>query len=488
MQGGSAVTLGTVPVCGLIPCGAAWGDDNNIILGSLNGLLRMPAAGGVAERVKEESVSQVFAHIFPDVLPGAKAALFNSMSPSPIRLDDQDIEALQFDTGQKKTLIHGGYSPRYLPTSTETGHLVYIHEGTLFGVAFDPRRLEVLGTPAPLLDDVAADGSIARSGGGQIAFSKTGTAVYLSGRAENAAYLLSWLDTTGKSTPLLAQPGAYRSPRLSPDGKRVAYIGASNKGFDVWVYEFERGSPTQITFLGVVNNELAWAKDSKHLVYGDASALWWIRADGSGERQQLVDKMSNPRPTSFAPDGRLVFSPQTGSLPDILTLPIDLSDPEHPKSGKAVPFLAEPNTVEVDASFSPDGKFMAYAANESGTNEVFVQPFPGPGGKWKVSTAGGKFPAWAAATHELFFLGGDDRIMAAAYSTQGDSFSVGTPRVWSPTPVRRIGVLQNFDVSPDGKRVVMLPQPAREDTGGSHHATFLLNFFDEVRRRVPTSK
>jgi serine/threonine-protein kinase len=164
-------------------------------------------------------------------------------------------------------------------------------------------------------------------------------------------------------------------------------------------------------------------------------------------------------------------------------MPLDLSDPERPKPGKAEPFLVEPQIVEVDPAFSPDGTFLAYASNESGPNEVFVRPFPGPGGKWKISTAGGKFPAWSRTTRELFFLGGDDRIMVVSYATEGNSFSAGRPRPWSPTQVRRDGVRQNFDVSADGKRV--FPRPAAEQAEGSLHAAFLLNFFDEVRRRIP---
>ena len=172
------------------------------------------------------------------------------------------------------------------------------------------------------------------------------------------------------------------------------------------------------------------------------------------------------------------------------TLPIDLTDPEHPKPGKPEPFLADPAFVEVDPSFSPDGKFLAYTSGESGTEQVFVRSFPGPGGKWKVSANGGKFPAWSAATHELFFLGGDDRIIAASYTIQGDSFSAGVPRVWSPTPVRRNSVQLNFDITsdakgPDGPRVIMFPQPVAETSTGNLHATFLLNFFDELRRKVP---
>jgi hypothetical protein len=119
---------------------------------------------------------------------------------------------------------------------------------------------------------------------------------------------------------------------------------------------------------------------------------------------------------------------------------------------------------------------------------VFVRSFPRPGGKWKISTDGGKFPAWSRATHEILFLDFDDHIVAVNYTLQGDTFSPGIPHVWSSTKVRRTGVEQNFDVSPDGKRVVMFPRPTAEQSQGSLHVTFLLNFFDEVRRRVPTGK
>jgi hypothetical protein len=116
---------------------------------------------------------------------------------------------------------------------------------------------------------------------------------------------------------------------------------------------------------------------------------------------------------------------------------------------------------------------------------VFVRPFPGPGGKWRISTDSGKFPAWSRTTHEILFLGEDDHIMAVKYTSQGDTFSPGIPHVWSSTPVRRMSVQESFDVSPDGKRIVMFPHTIAEQSQGSLHVTFLLNFFDEIRRRVP---
>jgi hypothetical protein len=116
---------------------------------------------------------------------------------------------------------------------------------------------------------------------------------------------------------------------------------------------------------------------------------------------------------------------------------------------------------------------------------VFVRSFPDPKGKWKISVDGGKFPAWSRQTSELLFLGADDRIMVVTYTVAGGAFSASRPRAWSPTPVRRDGVRQNFDISSNGTRAVVVPRPAGEQVEGNLHAAFVLNFFDEVRRRIP---
>ncbi|HVH29095.1 MAG TPA: protein kinase [Vicinamibacterales bacterium] len=293
VQGGSAVTIGESP--GLM--GASWGDDGNIILGSTAGLIRLPSAGGAAQPLKAKAGLE----IFPQVLLGARAVLFNAAPSSVTSLEDLSIDVLVFETGETKTLLNGGYWPRYLPTSGTTGDLLYMHEGTLFGVAFDPARLEIRGTPVPLLDDVAASttANSGADGGGQFAFSQTGTFIYLSGTVENAAYPMMWLDAAGKTTPFVARAGTYEVPRLSPDGTRLAYTATESKGTDVWVYDVGRDTPTQLTFTGSVAGELAWAPDSKHVVFRDASALWWIRADGSGDPLKLLDIVVTTRPWSF---------------------------------------------------------------------------------------------------------------------------------------------------------------------------------------------
>jgi len=475
VNGGGAVSLAVRPDTVF---GAAWTDSGEILLGSANGLARVPEAGGAAAPVK----TYAGAIVFPDPLPGGKVALVNLTPRGGIgSLDDLDIAAVTLASGVTKTLLHGGHGPRYFPGSGGLGYILYVRRGVLFAVAFDPERLEVRGNPAPLVEDVAADTS--QAGGGQFAFSRTGTLVYLQGKPTATRRALQWLDAAGQLKTLVPEEGDYAAPRISPDGRRVAYTVVGSKGTDVWVYESGRDAPTQITFSSPGGRELAWAPDSRHLVYGDVTALWWTRADGSSQPQKILDGAASPRPGFFSADGRLAYSVSPSGLPDAFTLPLDLRDPEHPRPGAPQPFLTEPQ-VEVDPAFSPDGKFIAYASNEGNAEDVYVRPFPGPGGKWKISTGGGKFPTFARTTHELFFLGSDDRIWVTSYTIQDGAFNAGKPRVWSPVKIFRDGVRQNFDISPDGTHAVVFPSPQAETQAGSLHATFLFNFFDEVRRRV----
>ena len=476
VQGGSAFVIADA---GTTLTGVSWGDDDRIIMGSARGLLRVPASGGTVEMLK----GSAGARVLPFVLPGGKRVLTNSTNLTSLAtMDDLSIDLFDTDSGTVKTLVPAGYSPRYLPTSANTGTLVFIRQGTLFGVPFDPRRMDLSGTPVPLLNDIGNSSIL--DGGGQFTFSSTGTFAYLTGGVTDSSYEVAWMTAPGQTTPLVKPTAMYVGPRLSPDGDHLAYTAPGGKAGEVWVYDLSQDAPRQLTFTGPGVREVAWAPDSKHLVYGDGDSLWWIRADGSGQPHRLLENANNPRPGNFSPDGRLVFS-RVGAqgLPDIWTLPIDLSDPEQPKPGKAEALLTE-DTVEVDPAFSPDGKFLAYASTEAGANELFVRAFPGAG-KWKISSSGGKFPAWSRTTRELFYLGGDDRIMVANYTINGDSFLASAARPWSSTKILRDGVRQNFDITPDGKRAVVFPRPADAQAEGPLHTTFLLNFFDEVRRRIP---
>ncbi len=218
--------------------------------------------------------------------------------------------------------------------------------------------------------------------------------------------------------------------------------------------------------------------------------MYWIRSDGSGEAQRLTEGKSQQVPYSFSPDGKRLAFIQTGNGGSlgIVTAPVE-DDPARGaggvRLGKAQPFLAKP-FVEVNPAFSPDGRWLAYSSNESGTYEVYVRPFPGPGGVSQISTGGGKFPVWSRDGRELLFETSDQHVMAVSYALKDDSFEGGKPRAWTETRLRDLGNLSNYDLAPDGKRLAaILPDNASEK--GPTHLTFLLNFFDELRRRAPVA-
>jgi serine/threonine-protein kinase len=270
-------------------------------------------------------------------------------------------------------------------------------------------------------------------------------------------------------------------PRFSPNGNRLAFHLTGSKARDVWVYDLEHNTAAQLTFTKLGTTWFAWAPDGKHIVYGGATppyGLWWIRSDGSGEPQQLLEGRDTLFPTSFAPDGRRLAYVEGAA--DVLTLTLDLTDAEHPKPGRPEPFLATP-AKEQDAAFSPDGRWIAYTSNESGRNEVYVRPFPEPGGKWRISTDGGTGPVWSRNGRELLFLGADGRVVVSAYTAQAASFQAGKLRAWSPTQIA-VGAMASFDVNADGKRLMTILAP--EEETGNVHTTFVLNFAGELRRRV----
>jgi serine/threonine-protein kinase len=292
--------------------------------------------------------------------------------------------------------------------------------------------------------------------------------------------------------PLLAAPGPYYAPRFSPDGKRLALaVGPSGSG-DIQVYDWQRDTMTRLTFTQT-NAFPVWTPDGKHIAFQFGSPgghfIRWVRADGAGEAQPLLESKGSVEPNWFSPDGkRLAYTEQAvGTGSDLWTLPLDVSDPEHPKPGKPELFLGTP-FGEFEPAFSPDGRWIAYVSNESGQPEVYVRPFPGGRpGRWQISTGGGNYPIWSRNGRELFYEGRENRIMVSTYTAKADSFAADKPHAWSDAQILRPApVLWSMDLAPDGKRFAVFPRA--ESTGeqkGSVHVTVLLNFFDELRRRVP---
>ena len=486
VQGGAPIVLCEAPDAR----GGSWGEDDNIVaaLDGASALSRVPSEGGAPQPVTR--LQGMLTHRWPQVLPAREAVLF-TLSSTLVAFEDASIAVASLKTGDIKILVHGGYFGRYLPTGNATGHLVYVHEGVLFAVPFDPARLALGGTAVPILEDLASDPG---SGAGQFSFSRTESLVYRSGRVSAKSYPLSWLDNSGKTKVLLATPGFYVAPRFSPDGQRVAVSQILANERRILVYDWQRDATSRLAFDAPLAAYPTWSPDAKHIVIRFSSAggytLGWIRADGAGDTQHLLDSKNIVTPYSFFPDGRRLayYENDPANGIDLWTLPLDVSDPDHPKAGKPEPFLRTPAN-ERNPAVSPDGLWISYASDESGRFEVYVRPFPGPGGKWQISSAGGRLPIWSRKGRELYFQNLDNRIMVADYEAKNGSFDAGKPRLWSDQQLHDISGILNYDLAPDGERFAIFPElKAPAEDKGAVRMTFLLNFFDELRRRAPAGK
>jgi serine/threonine-protein kinase len=479
VEGGAAITLCDAPN----GRGGSWGEDGNIITG-LNitgGLSRILSAGG-PPTPETDLQSGEQTHRWPQILPGGKAVLFTAHT-ALVGFDGATIEVMSLVDHRRKTLVRGGMYGRYLPS----GHLVYVNRGTLFAVPFEVDRLEVHGTPTPVLDQI---GYSTGTGSAQLDFSQTGMLIYRSGGAGAGLPIVAWLDGAGKAQPLLAKPGLYSNPSLSPDGQRLAVDVVEGSGADIWVYDWQRDTMTRLTFNGSADSAL-WSPDGRYIIFrAVGEGLSVIRSDGAGKPQPLTQSKNNQFGWSFSPDGkRLAFMEQSsGTAYDLWTVPLE-SDNVGLRARKPEVFLQTPAN-EAFPSFSPDGRWMAHMSDESGTNQVYVRAFPDKGGKWQISNNGGIWPMWSRNGRELFFETLDNYIMAATYAVKGDSFVADKPRLWSEKQLgmARLGK-RNVHLAPDGKRVVaLMPVETAEGQKAQNHVTFLMNFSDEVRRKVPVGK
>jgi eukaryotic-like serine/threonine-protein kinase len=482
VRGGAPLTVADTNT----PTGV-WNADGTIVFtrGEADGmsLFRVPAAGGTPTRLTtpEQALSR---HAWPDALPGGRNILF-SIATGTGNFEDSHIAVLSLDTGKYRTIVEQGYGARYVPS----GHIVYALAGNLMAVPFDAGRLETTGPPVPIVEGVRG-----RVVTGEVLFgvSATGFLVYAPGASRGPERTLVWVDRSGKEEPIPVPPREYVYPRLSPDGTKIA-LDIRDQGADIWVWDFERRTLTQLTFDPATDASPVWTPDGKRIIFASARAsnilhLYWQAADGTGQAERLLETTLPQVPQSISPDGaRLVFrqvNPKTAM--DLYTLPLT-------GERRTVPLL-QTSFSEQNAEISSDGRWVAYQSNESGQVEVFVRPFPNTdGGKWKISTSGGTRPLWSRDGRELFYMTMSDnlpRLMAATISA-GAGFSASAPHmlfegryyaVVGGTPGR------TYDVSPDGKRFLMIKDLGSETTSTDAPLVVVLNFFDDLRRIAPATK
>jgi Tol biopolymer transport system component len=476
VQGGEATTLCDAP----INRSATWGPDSTITFAPtlFGGLMRVSAAGGSPEILTAPDVSKgELTYRWPEILPGEKAILFVIASAQDIgSFSESKIVAMRLDTREKKILPILGTYPRYSPS----GHLLFERDGRVFAVAFDPHRLEVTGQPVPVLDGVKTSPN---SGAADFAVSDTGSLVYLPENAYTHDGRIVWVDRKKQVKELAAPARHYGSPHISPDGERIAVaIPSGSSGSDVWVYEIPHGTLTRLTF-DEHSSAPIWSPDGKRIAFATTRptgpAILVKPADGSGAEETLVTGESLILvPTSWSSDGKFLAYWAVGSATgrDIWITPLT-------GERKPQPFL-QTKFNEIQARFSPDNRWIAYQSEESGRYEVYVQPFPGPGGKWQISTNGGTTPVWAQNGRELFYMSSGN-FMSVSVTTQ-PTFSASTPRIVADYPPFLMGRLSNgvYDVSPDGQRFLFVK--ANVENGPPDEVRVVLNWTEELKHLAPT--
>jgi eukaryotic-like serine/threonine-protein kinase len=472
VDGGSPITL--CEATDLL--GGSWGDDGTIVavLDSTSRLFRVPAEGG-APTVLADFGKASLKPRWPQVLPGEQAVLFTS-SVGPAS-DSFDIDVLHIPDHKIKTLVHGGTYGRYL----SNGQLVYVNRGSLFAAPFGLDKLEVQGTPTRVLDDVAYSSSF---GYAQFDISRGGTLIYRRNPGKGSL-TFAWLDRYGNTNGLLTTPGLYRWPRLSPDGRQLAFSKVEGEQENLWTFELQQDKLTRVTAVDNEHLGLVWSPDSKFLIFGGREGIFWRRAGRFGDAKSLLRTGKVDSPWSVAPDGtRLAFSemnPQTGF--DLWTVPIEILGDEL-RAGKPELFL-QTRASEVYPAFSPDGRRLAYGSNESGAWQVYVRAFPDNGSVVQVSKNGGRIPAWSPNGRELLFRTDEHRIMAAEYRLEKEAFLVEPPRPWSEMQLANTGILPSFSLAPDGNRAaVLIPAASPAERQAQNDVTLLLNFFAEIQRRI----
>jgi Tol biopolymer transport system component len=486
VQGGAAVTLSDAPN----DRGGSWGEDGTIVFSrnATEALSKVSSSGGTSEPLTTlDKQTGEIAQTWPQVLHGGKDVLYTSEATSSSGESFGDAEIVVYSTasGQRRTVQRDGFYGRYL----SSGHLVYLHDDTLFASPFDMERLTAAGQPVPILEAVE---NTPGYGDAQFSFSDAGNLVYIAQHTGARQVSIDWMDRDGKFTPLRGVPGDYRNPAFSPDGKRLAVEINDGRRSDIWIDEWERDTLTRLTFDGQSNGFPIWTPDGQRITYsseenGGVVNLWWIRADGGGNAQRLTQSKNIEYARSWRPDGKVLAFRQSnpGTILDILTLQMEGDEKNGWKPAEPKPFLNSPS-LEEEPAFSPDGRWIAYISAESGNAQIYVRPFPGPGGKWQISTGGGRFPKWSRNGKELFYRTEDSRIMVATYSASGDSFRADKPRAWSPGQFTNFqGGISNFDLHPDGKRFAVLRSHNTEQPSAVNKIDFIFNFFDELRQRVP---
>jgi serine/threonine-protein kinase len=470
IAGGTPAILADAPT----GCGASWSPSGQIAFApsDTSGIFLVSDGGGTPRALTTLNFAAGDnSHRWPQWLPGGRALLVTVVAWSR---ETSDIVMVDASSGSRRTVQEGADFARYVPAAPDakTGHLVFVRAGALAAAPFDPAGAGPAGPPVVVVEGVRA---------GQFDVSASGTLAYMPGSGAALNYSLVWVDRTGAVQPINDLRRGYEDLHLSPDGRRVALTieeAGPYSPANVWLAETGRGTLTRVTFEGF-SRDPVWSPDGTSVAFGSKRGasefgIYRQRVDGQAQAERLWASPTPiwPDPQSWSPDGRtLVFSTKAkDTAEDLWTLSL-----EGDRSAK--PWLQTASN-EWAGRLSPDGRWMAYNSDESGQPEVYVQPFPGRGSKWLVSQGGGGFNAiWSRDGRRLYFRRGDQILETDVDTSAG--FTLGTPRVLFSG--RYLATGRDFDVSPDGTRLVMMRNDDPRTAAALH---VVLNWWHALEARA----
>ncbi|MEJ7623976.1 MAG: protein kinase, partial [Pyrinomonadaceae bacterium] len=442
--------------------GGAWGADGVILFtpSFTTPLYKVSASGGGAAMPATEfdQSRQQTSHRWPSFLPDGRRFLYFSRSTQK---QEEGIYVGSLDSNESKFLLNTSLLAVFAPAvpGGTTGHLLYVRDKSLVAQPFDTGRLELSGEPAVIAEGVMnIPGESGPTAFAAFSVSSNGNLSYLTGKEPLTQ--MSWVDRAGRSSEPLVPPGDYSEPWLSPDGKRIVFGrgGTQDQDHDIWMLDATRGTMSRFTFDPGTDVCPVWSPDGSRIVFSanrnGKQELYQKLSGGTGAAELLVATGYNAYPddwTTTAKGGEFILyemeNPTTKF--DLYVLPL-FGD------RKPIPFI-QTEFNEGHAQFSPDGRFVAYASDESGRVEVYVQSFPGPGGKWQVSAAGGDQPQWRDDGRELFYMTPDKKLTAVAV-TPGAAFEAGAALALFTTRIPTTQVIEdrnNFLAAPDGQRFLV---------------------------------
>jgi serine/threonine-protein kinase len=451
-----------------MPLGSAWTPNDVVVASVRDTLMTVRSAGGSLTPVPSPKVSIAGerGRRTPRLLPDGETVLYQSWRGS---FAESRIGVVSLETGET-TIIEGVVGS---PIGFVDGLLIYATSAAVVMAApFDLRSYRITGPVIPIVEQV----DVTASGMARAAVSRNGSLIYLTGSPTSQVVVA---DMQGDAQVLLAEPRAYANPRFSPDGKRIALSITTDARTDIWLYDLASATPTRLTSEGARNDRPEWTPDGKRVLFAstrtEPTALWWQNADLSGRAALVVRENVPVSAGNFTPDGSLVYwFGGSGNQPDIYYRRLT--------GDTARKIIAATSDAEIAPKVSRDGKWVAYTSNQDGDPQVYVQPFPPTGGRYRFSANGGIAPVWSPDGHHLFYVA-NGRLTTATIQRQ-PTFTVTSRAPMFQRPyLINVPPHANYDVSPDGKSFVLVrpigeisriivvhdwKYELRERVGGSH--------------------